>query len=329
MTELNAFQIKEMKKADIMAIPGVVGIGVGSGSGPRINVYVEMITPELLHEIPKVMNGMETNVIQSGTIKALFGSEIPRALIAEREKRIRPAPCGVSVGNLSISAGTLGCLIRDNFTGKRVILSNAHVLTPNGSLPTADEKRIVQPGVHDNGGINDVIAQLTRYIQISTNNLNKVDAAIATPISDNDVSDEILDIGQISGVGTVTLGTAAQKSGRTSGLTMGSVIDISADIRVHYKEFVADFTDVFVTEAMAEPGDSGSATLDMDNKLLGLTFAGSDFVTSHIKIQNIMDELNVSVGGGIVPPSPVQFSGIAIGLLALGIGAAYLLGWGK
>lgn len=45
----------------------------------------------------------------------------------ERTERWRPAPMGVSIGHYKGSAGTAGCLVKDEKTGEILILSNAHV----------------------------------------------------------------------------------------------------------------------------------------------------------------------------------------------------------
>jgi len=327
MNGMTAFDVKELSKKSLMSIPGVIGIGVAHGSEQRINIYVKEKTPEILSQLPLALSGISINVIETGEIRSLqiLAEQLPRALLVEREGKIRPMPCGVSIGNLSISAGTAGAIARDSVTGRRVILSNSHVFVPNPSLPTADETRISQPGPFDGGGVNDVIANLTRYVRLSTTGDNIADCAIATPINDVDISDEIMGIGTIAGVREVQVGEMLQKSGRTSGLTSAPVVDISADIKVSYNEFEATFTNVIITDYMADPGDSGSATLDMNRNIVGLTFAGSNYVTAHIKIKNVMDSLNVSFAGG----GPVQMGGgLIMMLFALGLLVSVLLGKG-
>jgi hypothetical protein len=143
--------------------------------------------------------------------------ELPRAYLAEREVRVRPAVPGVSVGNILITAGTFGAVVTDNTTGRRVILSNAHVLTPDPSLPTVEDTRVIQPGTYDGGTASDLIANYTRHVTLSTTADNIVDCAIATPINDSDIGDEVMGIGRVAGTKEAFLGTRAQKSGRTSG----------------------------------------------------------------------------------------------------------------
>ena len=44
----------------------------------------------------------------------------------DRKSKLRPAPCGCSIGHKDITAGTQGCLLY--YGDKQVILSNNHVL---------------------------------------------------------------------------------------------------------------------------------------------------------------------------------------------------------
>jgi hypothetical protein len=55
------------------------------------------------------------------------------------------------------------------------------------------------------------------------------------------------------------------------------------------------FTDQLMAGAMSQGGDSGSAVLDNDNRLVGLLFAGSDTTTIMNRIQNVFSELGISL----------------------------------
>ena len=46
--------------------------------------------------------------------------------------------------------------------------------------------------------------------------------------------------------------------------------------------------------AMSQGGDSGSAVLDEQDRLVGLLFAGSDQTTILNRIENVFDALNLS-----------------------------------
>jgi len=116
----------------------------------------EMMAEELLPQRLEI-NGVSvaTDVIEA-TFKAL---EEPG-----RITHVRPAPGGVSIGHVSITAGTLGCVVKRD--GKPVILSNNHVLAASGQA--AIGSTIVQPGAYDGGTeANDTIGILEDFVPIT------------------------------------------------------------------------------------------------------------------------------------------------------------------
>ena len=120
------------------------------------------------------------------------------------------------------------------------------------------------------------------------------------------------------------------KSGRTSGVTEGTVLDVNADAKVTYSNgFAAQFTDQIMTTLMGSFGDSGSAVLNkQNNAVVGLLFAGSDSVTTINKIQNVVDNLDITIVG-VVGPSVTQ-AGLGILMLPLiGTGIYYYLKGGS
>lgn len=269
--------------------------------------------------VPSAVDGMPTDVVETGVIRAL---QAPTG-------RFRPAPGGVSVGHVAITAGTLGCWVTKN--GRKVILSNNHVLANSNDAEIGDS--ILQPGPFDGGGFpQDHIANLTQFVPIafegepsdcpfanavisifnagcrviSSNTRyrvsklqaadNLVDAAIATPLNSADVKDEILNIGPIQGTVQGELGMAVKKSGRTTGFTTGEILQVDVTANVQYGAGrIARFTDQLLAGAMSQGGDSGSAVLDDNNRLIGLLFAGSDTTTIINRIENVFSALGVSL----------------------------------
>ena len=125
---------------------------------------------------------------------------------------------------------------------------------------------------------------------------NLVDAAIARPLSPDDVRSDILEIGELNGSAQATLGMAIQKSGRTTGYTTGEIQQIDVTVNVQYGPGnIAQFTDQLLAGPMSQGGDSGSAVLDMDRRLVGLLFAGSNTTTIMNRIEHVFSALNVSV----------------------------------
>ena len=110
------------------------------------------------------------------------------------------------------------------------------------------------------------------------------------------MSNTILGIGEIAGVGEAELGMNVQKSGRTTGYTTGTIQQIDVTVNVQYGAGrVGQFTDQLIAGDMSQGGDSGSAVLDMDNNIVGLLFAGSDTVTIMNRIQNVFTALNITI----------------------------------
>jgi len=127
--------------------------------------------------------------------------------------------------------------------------------------------------------------------------LNRVDAAVATPMSDDAISDEIIDIGRVTKTREAELNMSVKKSGRTTSTTSGQITTINAMVEVGYGgSLVARFEDQIVTTNISQPGDSGSLLVTPDGSgyaAVGLLFAGSDQVTIHCPIQAVMELLNV------------------------------------
>lgn len=269
--------------------------------------------------IPSAVDSTPTDVIQTGIIRAL---QVPT-------DRFRPAPGGVSVGHVGITAGTLGCWVTQN--GQKVILSNNHVLADSNAADIGDA--ILQPGPFDGGSFpQDHIADLTQFVPISFQgepsgcqfanavisvfNLgcrvidsntryqvtkiqaedNLVDAAIARPLNPADINDEIFNIGPIQGTVSGELGMAIKKSGRTTGFTTGEIqqVDVTANVQYGAGQ-VAVFSDQLLAGAMSQGGDSGSAVLDDGNRLTGLLFAGSESTTIINRIENVFSALGISL----------------------------------
>jgi len=320
-----------MRKANVVA----TGIGYKRTNGKQTDelaiicsvgnkLAVKLLSADEL--VPGSIDGIPTDVHPSG----LF------TVFQETTGRFRPAPGGVSIGHIYITAGTLGCLVQKN--GKKYILSNNHVLANSNAADIGDP--IVQPGPGDGGGIpEDHIANLKEFIPIQFQNAdsngssscrfariiadisnvlaaairsdtrlrpvykresrtieNKVDCALAEPLNEDDVLNEILSIGKISGVTEGTLGLNVKKSGRTTNFTTGSIQQIDVTVEVSYGTGkTATFVDQLMTGNMSAGGDSGSAIVDRDNNIVGLLFAGSSSNTIINRIQNVFDALQVSI----------------------------------
>ncbi len=136
----------------------------------------------------------------------------------------------------------------------------------------------------------------TRMVPVAGALINIVDAAVAKPWQDSAISDETLKIGKVSGTTEATIGMAVKKSGRTTGLTQGSITIVDATIEVGYGgNRTATYEHQLLSNDMSDPGDSGSLLVDSENRAVGLLFAGSDEVTVFNPIDAVLSALNIKI----------------------------------
>ena len=315
---------KEKFERLLMEKAHVIGVGIGKKvvageetDEPAVIVFVEKKVPEPQLKrkdmIPKTLDEVKTDVIESGRLKA----QAAMAGGKTRTDRWRPAPGGVSVGHIRITAGTLGGVVRRQ--GRRVVLSNNHVLAASNAARIGDP--ILQPGPADSGTRDDAIATLERFVEIRFDDTmaggwslgrwlrrlaerlglrpaaapprNFVDAAIAKPIRDDLVADSILELERTPGIAEAGVGTTVRKSGRTTGVTEGKIVATDATVEVDYDRYVATFTDQLVAGPMSQGGDSGSLLLDEHGRAVGLLFAGSDKTTVFNRASRVAEALGI------------------------------------
>jgi hypothetical protein len=174
------------------------------------------------------------------------------------------------------------------------------ITIPNHTLMVERGGKLIWSGnCYDGGTEADTIGTLYWYKPFDEKGVNVIDAALFKPASQDLLSEEILDIGLINGIGVATEGSNVQKSGRTTGVTVSDVLDVNATVKVDYGIFGLTLSGQIITNYMADGGDSGSALLDMDRNLVGLLFAGSSYVTVHNHIAPIIQAI-----GGAVPGPP-------------------------
>jgi hypothetical protein len=327
-------EIKELYKQAILTKPNVVGVGTGYKVRGKQKTdelcVVTLVRQKIAKEglaaealVPQSLDGVPVDVIEVGDLRALQA----------RTDRWRPAPGGVSLGHYKITAGTFGAVVRDRNTGARLILSNNHVLANSNDASPGDP--IIQPGGADGGRVeNDTIAYLERFctidfgisppvctiatglaalanllaallgskhrleaLQANPSAANLVDAAVARPVADDAILDEILEIGEIQGTTAAMLGMTVRKSGRTTAFTTGEITVLDATVSVSYGPGrIARFDNQIVTSPMSQGGDSGSLLVDNSSqRAVGLLFAGSDQSTIHNPIETVLDCLEVTI----------------------------------
>jgi hypothetical protein len=297
---INVQAVKEANEEKLFPLPNVVGVGIGykdKGGKETSEVCVKVFVEEKVAKkdlaptemVPPAYDKVKTDVQAVGRIEALTF-----------DAKIRPAKPGYSIGHYKITAGTFGCLVREICSPCRVhILSNNHVLANSNASSINDP--ILQRGPIDGGTYPaDLIARLSRFVPIyfgHPDRYNLVDAALALPLNQRNVIASIVNIGIPKGTVEATLGLDVIKSGRTTQTTAGKVIGLDVTVAVGYgASGVAYFRNQIFTTNMSKGGDSGSLLLSRADQLAtGLLFAGSDQVTVHNNIANVLMALGVEI----------------------------------
>jgi len=277
--------------------------------------------------VPRSVDSIETDVVEVGDVRI---PELIKSQEVDRTVRVRPAPCGVSIGHKDVTAGTLGLVATKN--GKRVIVTNNHVGANVNRGVKGDPW--YQPGPYDGGQFPDIIARLSEYVPIYPVNEipsdcpvgstlakvfnflaekfnratrlsatvihaepNLVDVSLGEVLHPYDVTFEVLGFGSYNlkdiRVVEPEIDMTVKKSGRTTGCTEGKVTAIDVTLNVNMGSFIAVFEDQFLTTPMSEGGDSGSHTFTKNMDLVGLLFAGSEQITAHNTYMNVINEIDL------------------------------------
>lgn len=303
----------------------VVGIGVGKKitegdetATPCIRFYVvdkihknNLTSRQLL---PSSIDGVPTDVIATGRFRLLDTAETNKT----RRRPIRP---GTSIGfqfpppdeDLRM-AGTFGAVVTKN--RKNYILSNNHVLSENGLVPVGSP--IYQPGLLDGGHVpdgaeatvGDRVATVSKVVPIKQRGANRVDCAIAEISRDVAFDPKHMpNVGAMASPKPIAAeeNMEVMKTGRTTGHTIGRVVDASVDVVVPYNdkngvEFLARFANQIMVVGSPNPGgfsaagDSGSLIVDRaTRRATGLLFAGSSSHTLANRIEDVLTALGVTL----------------------------------
>lgn len=187
-----------------------------------------------------------------------------------RRESVRPLHPGLSLGDLTTGAGSLGCIVKDA-AGIRYALTVDHVL-PGGVGQIA-----IQPATFDGGTVADRIGVVSQVISPVPGAANSVAAALVRLDDTVEATNRIPSIGEISGVvdgNELDVSTAVKLVGR-SGVAEGRVTAIEASVKVSVSVGEVVLDNMVTTTRISQPGDSGAPVLTNDRQLVGFIFAGS------------------------------------------------------
>ncbi len=305
-------QVQTRNTPNLLSREDIVGTAIGMDQSGQPILHVLIDTP-VRGNIPRVIEGVPVQLVITGKFYALVRPEktvkVPVEPVDPTARFERPVPIGVSTGHPDITAGTIGCRVKDN-SGNVYALSNNHVYA-NCNLAEIDDI-VLQPGTYDGGKIAyDSIGTLYDFQEIDFDYpVNTIDAAIAL-VTENTVGIST----PANGYGTPKSQTMSayinqkvKKYGRTTGLTKGTVVSINAALEIGYG---SAGTAIFVNQIVISPGtfsdggDSGSLIVadgigknkQDDRKPVGLLFAGSSLYTIANPIDAVLSTFGVSIDG--------------------------------
>jgi hypothetical protein len=258
-----AMRAQNAHTPDLLKIPDVIGTGTGVGANGRLAVLV-LTRRAGVGNIPGTVDGVQTEV-------RVVGDVTPYA------RGGGGLTCGTSTGNdLECAAGTIGAVVLKGST--KYLLSCNHVYARENAASIGEREDA--PGRYDGKPRCSQTPQcgtLAQFVNISFSGNNTIDCAIAQMSTSNPTS--VVQSGGYTASSTVaspSVGLAVKKSGRTSGLTTGTIQAINVTIQVGYTAGVATFTGQIMTPgSFIRSGDSGSLMVTQSgNNPVGLCFAG-------------------------------------------------------
>lgn len=223
--------------------------------------------------VPDTIEGLPTEVLVVGPNEDQ--AQAATQVGADPRVKTRPLVGGISIGS-DAGTGTLGYFV--HYKGELCLLSASHVLPDVGG-------HVIQPGGVDHGTSGDRVARIVKSIETPDRG---VDAAAAKLNSGIGHKLELNELGKVTGPGAAKLEQRVRKSGRTSGVTAGTVKDL---------DIAAKFGDVWFQHQIAvtrfsEGGDSGSLVVTDDLKAIGL-LKGANSVHSWVNpIAAVLEQLD-------------------------------------
>jgi hypothetical protein len=318
-----AVRVQGRHTGDLLHLTGVVGTAITADAAGHPAILVLTENAMGAGRLPSAIEGYPVIEMVTGKIVAMKGGG--GGGTSHTAKQTPPIQLGTSGGSATDLAngfccsGTLGSLVQKG--GTQYILSNSHVfagdVVPGGNGKVAQiGDNVTQPGYVDNNcstsGTNlvaHVSTLSTTYPPASTPN---VDCSIAQVVSGMVRTDgAILEVGTISSSTTAAfVGQAVKKSGRTTGLTRGTISGLNATVTVGYEtecggsSYMKTYTGQIVVNqhrsGFLNSGDSGSLMVEdvsTNPRAVGLLFAGSSNAAIANPIGDDLAQLGVTMVG--------------------------------
>jgi hypothetical protein len=325
----NAIAVQGRHEDDLLAIPGVIGDGVGlDKTNPNAAVILVFTSRNGVEGIPASFEGVKTQITMVGTVTA-------HAFTGTYSD---PLPCGVTIGpDNECASGSIGALVTSTLTksgtstygGSMTVYTNqyswgsttsVYMLSCNhvfaGENSAVKYEQADQPGRYDvSCNTSNAVGKLHswNFINHTRNSSNYYDCALAecnpnlpggwTPamMSDASTTPYTLSYTPSNSVVAPALNMAIKKTGRTTGYNTATIAGINVTITVGYTNFTAKFIDqIYVANGTyIEAGDSGSMSVEnsatgTNNDPVGLDFAGSSTSCFMNRMDHIAHDFGLS-----------------------------------
>jgi hypothetical protein len=250
-----------------------------------IRIYVDELDPGA--SLPADVEGMPVvDVVEIGHVEKYFADTQVDVGVDPRI-RTRPLIGGISVSDLLPTGmtGTLGYFVTRQ--SELCLITSEHILETVGDT-------VIQPGLADHGtDPADRVGKVVASIDDGDLGVDcaaaKLDGGVAHTLTING-------IGKVNGQTIPAKGDAVRKSGRTTGLTTGTVADPNVTIvvgPVSYRHQIVVHGD---SGAFADHGDSGSVVVTTaGTKAIGLLMAGSPSRTIVNPIAAVLSALGATL----------------------------------
>lgn len=272
-------------RRDIFNIPGILGIGIGHN---HIKVTVTGRHPHQ-NILPSEVNGIPVVIEER---------DQPRHRARTKAGGGGGAAGGTLTGGSECPSGCATTGIVVDPAGVKYILSCAHCFGKTNPSVTFGGK---------------VVGTYTRSALRCADTANHLDASIAQ-LSPGVVSDfNIKGLGAPTGLAQPAVGDTATIQGPFAGKVSGKITTVSYSFKDTYPEISGNCNVTHVNQFEAnlgKIGDSGAATWNQNNKLIGIDFDG-DGIEIFNNINYLQAELGVQFGalaGGAVSSSTPNIS---------------------
>lgn len=304
------FEADRKKLAGLLSDPNSLGFAVSEKRANDKRVQgVFCLTFFVRHKRPKSRLRSGTKVPKRLRL-ATTGSSVLTDVVELERMHVAHASLapGASIGHIVGAAeavGTVTLIAKDKKTAEPLILGCSHVLAEGGNAQQGDPVES-PPNPSQDPGPN-VVGHLTdRFMVINPAVLNRIDAALAEPVPGIRLSDQIPQIGQITGVLDLNqlgpneiMSLPVMKFGAETGLTSGKVTGFPATVPIRFPilgDRVIWFTDVATYDAAAAEGDSGAPVAHFETKqLVGMHIAGSSTSSVLVPMKPILETLQIQL----------------------------------